>query len=162
MNFKKFNFNNLCFNNRSEYLCINKFKNKKFLSRTIFVNCRFFFDFFKIELKKHVDFFAMQNVRKLNYIRRLVGKKIFVMFYYPIVGKYTKFHFRKFVGKCIAFKRPGTNTAVIILRNTFNRYPLEFKLFLYSPFLVKFGIFENKNPFFRLNSKKKLYYLRKK
>lgn len=166
MSFKNFSLNNLNFFSRQDYLCIinNKYingKSKNRFCRKSLVVCRFFFDSLTTELKKHVNFFVTQDARKVSYIRKLIGKKLFVMFYYPVIGKYTKFHFRKFVGKCISLKRAGSNTAVVIIKNTFNRYPIEFRLFLYSPFFVKLKIFENKNPFFRINSRRKLYYLRK-
>jgi ribosomal protein L19 len=89
-----------------------------------------------------------------------VGENIFIKFFYIQGTKILRFYCKAFFGRCIAFKRSKSNTALIVLRNVYNKDPIELSFFLFSPFVVQ--ALKKHRPIKNAFVKNKLYFLRKK
>jgi ribosomal protein L19 len=118
-------------------------KNNNFMK-----NCIFFSDLIK-------------NKKKILPIKKKypkVGDRIWIKYIYVQGTKLIRFYSKIFYGRCIGLKRKNSNNSLIILRNVYNRDPLEMGFFLHSPFILNYNI-KNKSFDFR---KLKLYFLRNK
>jgi ribosomal protein L19 len=104
--------------------------------------------------------FLYKNTKLKNklVIKPKVGDNIFIKFFYVQGIKILRFHSKTFFGRCIAYKRKNSNTELLILRNVYNRDPIELSFFLKSPFVIKI-LKKNKNYQNDFN-KQKLYFLR--
>jgi ribosomal protein L19 len=104
--------------------------------------------------------FLYKNIKLKNklVIKPKVGDNIFIKFFYVQGIKILRFHSKTFFGRCIAHKRKNSNTELLILRNVYNRDPIELSFFLKSPFVIKI-LRKNKNHQNNFN-KQKLYFLR--
>jgi ribosomal protein L19 len=89
-----------------------------------------------------------------------VGDNVFIKFFYVQGLKILRFYSKTFFGRCIAYKRSNKNTSLLILRNVYNKDPIEISFFLNSPFVIQILNKKKNNRSFFV--KHKLYFLRKK
>lgn len=107
------------------------------------------------------DFLELSKDFKNKKIQKpKVGDNILIKFFYTQGIKILRFYTKTFFGRCIALKRQNQNTSLLVLRNVYNRDPIELSFFLNSPFIIQISKKnKNNNLFFKKN---KLYFLRSK
>ncbi len=100
------------------------------------------------------------NLQNKKIQKPKVGDNILIKFFYVQGIKVLRFYSKTFFGRCISFKRQNKNTSLIILRNVYNRDPVELSFFLNSPFVIQLTKKKKDNHLFF--KKNKLYFLRNK
>ena len=109
-----------------------------------------------INLKNFINY---NNSKKKIRIPK-IGDNISIKYIYINGLKNVKFYAKTFYGRCIAVKRKNLNTSLFVLRNVFNRDPIELSFFLNSPFTLILK--KRKKKRYSKFSKNKLYYLKYK
>lgn len=107
------------------------------------------------------DFLNLSEKLKNKKIQKpKVGDNILIKFFYVQGVKVLRFYSKIFFGRCIALKRINQNTSLIVLRNVYNRDPIELSFFLNSPFVIQLTKKRKNNYLFF--KKNKLYFFRTK
>ncbi len=112
----------------------------------------------KLQLFKDFCFDNFSFNKNVKYPK--VGDSLWIKFFFIQGLKVSRFYSKSFFGRCISYKRKNSNTSLIILRNIYNREPVELSFFLNSPLIIKTN-YKRKDRHFYYN-RNKLYYLRKK
>lgn len=99
--------------------------------------------------------FSKKN-RKFKIKIPRVGEVFLIKFLFKSSLKNAVFSSKTFLGRCIFLKRKNLNTALICLRNIYNRYPIELRFFLHSPYIS--NLIYIKRKFYRRNN---ISYFRK-
>jgi ribosomal protein L19 len=108
--------------------------------------------------KNFLDITSQLTNKKIQ--KPKVGDNIFIKFFYVQGLKFLRFYSKTFFGRCIALKRKNKKTALLVLRNVYNRDPIELSFFLNSPFVIQI-LKKRKDNHYNF-SKNKLYFLRNK
>lgn len=112
-----------------------------------------------IYLKSFLKNSFVLKINKRLYVPK-VGDNIWIKFLYLNGLKTFKFYTKTFFGRCISIKRRNSNNVYLLLRNVFNRDPIELSFFLNSPFVLRVKLKKRKR--YSKFTRNKLYYLRYK
>lgn len=97
-----------------------------------------------------------KKTRKFKIKIPKVGEVFLIKFLFNSSLRNAVFSSKTFLGRCVFFRRKNLNTALICLRNIYNRYPIELRFFLHSPYISNIVFIKRK--FYRRNN---LSYLKK-